>query len=119
MNHSWDARYKKLQELFKKEIKERDSSYHKLQRELSFEHNSAHTSVKDLLEQKDKHIEDQSKQIRELQEELTKVRSAGFRVDPEQIPRELEAKYRQAKKLFFEQKREKEITVKREEVLSI
>ncbi|XP_065063601.1 TNFAIP3-interacting protein 1-like [Rhopilema esculentum] len=115
VNHSWDARYKKLQELFKKEIKERDSSYHKLQRELSFEHKNAHASVKDLLEQKDKHIEDQSKQIRELQEELTKVRSEGFRVDPEQIPRELEAKYKQAKKLFFEQKREKEITMKREE----
>ena len=105
-----------MQEYFKKELRGRDESVLKLQRELSQEHNHAHGSVKDLLDQKDSTIEEQNAKIRSLRDELEKTKLDGMQMFQRRVETETEAKYQKAKKLWQEQKRENEILIRKEEV---
>lgn len=116
VNHAWDTQYRKLQEHFRNEVKTRDDSFHKLQRELSQEHNQNHASVKDLLEQKDIVIGEQNAKIHKLKEELDKFKADSLQMMQRRLESELEVKYQRAKKLFQDQKKEKEIILQREEV---
>eukprot|EP00112_Aurelia_sp_Birch-Aquarium-sp1_P016620 Seg3785.1 transcript_id=Seg3785.1/GoldUCD/mRNA.D3Y31 product="TNFAIP3-interacting protein 1" protein_id=Seg3785.1/GoldUCD/D3Y31 len=115
VNHAWDTQYRKLQEHFRNEVKTRDDSFHKLQRELSQEHNQNHASVKDLLEQKDIVIGEQNAKIHKLKEELDKFKADSLQMMQRRLESELEVKYQRAKKLFQDQKKEKEIILQREE----
>ena len=66
VNHKWDAQYRKLEEYYKKlfeEMRNKNDSFHKLQRRLSQEHSHSHRLMKDLLDQKDTTIEEQSMKI--------------------------------------------------------
>ena len=119
VNHKWDAQYRKLEEYYKKlveEMRNKDVSFQKLQRELSQEHSHAHGSVKDLLDQKDSTIEEQNMKIRSLKEELDKVTLEGMQAVQRKLETETEMKYQRAKKLFQEQKKENEILIRKEEV---
>jgi len=118
VNHKWDKQYRKLEEYYKKlveEMRNKDDSFQKLQRELSQEHSHAHGSVKDLLDQKDNTIEELNMKIRSLKEELDKVTLEGMQAVQRKLETETEMKYQRAKKLFQEQKKENEILIRKEE----
>ena len=116
VNHDWDAQYRRLQEYLRKELRGRDDAFQKLQRELSQEHHQAHSSVKELLDQKDTIIEEQALKIRSLKEEMDKATLEGMQKAQRKLENDTEAKYQRAKKLFQDQKRENDILIRKEEV---
>lgn len=119
MNHDWDTQYRKLQEYLKKEIKGKDESLQKLQRELSQEHQQAHGSVKELLGHKDATIADQALKIRNLKEELDRVTLEHMVNAQKRVESAIDFKYQNAKRMYFELKKENDLLKRREEVRSI
>ena len=116
VNHEWDAQYRTLNDFFRSEVRSRDESFHKLQRQLSQEHHKVHGSVKELLDQKDSVIEEQSTKIRQLKDELARVTLESSQVLMRRIESDTEKKYQHAKRMFHELKKDNDIMKRREEV---